>query len=137
MKANKFSFVKYIYKIMSGLKLLQMTLFESYQCMQYFRGSKQLYCCQRLGFLPSAQLLMHAIAHGGCTDTRKRVCTENPIPHRGLEPESVLRLAFQADALPTELSLFPFPFLCYRFALYVIIYCRGTFTQCPLAEGFS
>ena len=25
------------------------------------------------------------------------------MPHRGLEPESVLRLAFQSDALPTEL----------------------------------
>ena len=41
---------------------------------------------------------------------RKRVCTgswlwkKNPLPHRGLEPASVLRgLAFQSDALPAEL----------------------------------
>ena len=27
------------------------------------------------------------------------------MPHRGLEPASVLRLACQSDALPTELSL--------------------------------
>ena len=47
-------------------------------------------------------MLMHAIAHGGggggegrCTGTvRNRVCTA----------VSVLRLAFQSDALPTELS---------------------------------
>ena len=29
------------------------------------------------------------------------------MPHRGLEPASVLRLAFQSDALPTELSPLP------------------------------
>ena len=29
---------------------------------------------------------------------------KNHLPHRGLEPSSVLRLAFQSDALPTELS---------------------------------
>ena len=28
---------------------------------------------------------------------------KNPLPHRGLEPASVLRLVFQSDALPTEL----------------------------------
>ena len=41
---------------------------------------------------------------------RKRVCTgswlweKNPLPQRGLEPVSVLRLTLQSDALPTELS---------------------------------
>ena len=41
---------------------------------------------------------------------RKRVCTEsrlwekNALSHRGLEPASVLRLAFESDALPPELS---------------------------------
>ena len=29
------------------------------------------------------------------------------MPHRGLEPASVLRLAFQSDALPAELSPSP------------------------------
>ena len=60
-------------------------------------------------------MFMRATAHVDCTDTiRERVCTEsflrekNPVPHRGLEPASVLRLAFQLDALPTELSLLVF-----------------------------
>ena len=41
---------------------------------------------------------------------RDRICTgswlweKNPLPHRGLEPTSVLRLAFQSGALPTKLS---------------------------------
>ena len=41
---------------------------------------------------------------------RKRDCTgswlweKNPLPLRGLEPVSVLRLALQSDALPTKLS---------------------------------
>ena len=40
---------------------------------------------------------------------RKRVCTgsalweKNPLLHLGLDPTSVLHLAFQLDALPTEL----------------------------------
>ena len=29
------------------------------------------------GSITCTQMLMHAIAHGGCTDTRKRVCTES------------------------------------------------------------
>ena len=47
----------------------------------------------------------------GLYEHRKRVCTasclweKNRWSHRGLEPASVLRLAFQSDALPTE----PFP----------------------------
>ena len=41
----------------------------------------------------------------------KRVCTEswhqeyNPLPHRGIEPVSVLLLAFQSDVLPTVLTV--------------------------------
>ena len=55
-------------------------------------------------------MLVHAIAHGGCADTvresaLKAVCeSENPLMHRGLEPASVLLLAFLADVIPTELS---------------------------------
>ena len=33
----------------------------------------------------------------------KLTLEKNPLPHRGLEPASVLRLAFQSDALPAEL----------------------------------
>ena len=49
---------------------------------------------------------MHAIAHAGCTDTVRESALkgdtgriENPLLHRALEPASVLRLAFQSDAL--------------------------------------
>ena len=54
---------------------------------------------------------MHAIAHGGCTETVRESALEVDsgrkkfLPHRGLEPASVLRLVFQSDALPTK----PFP----------------------------
>ena len=33
--------------------------------------------------------------------------TKNPLPHRGLEPASLLRLSFRSDAVPTELSGLP------------------------------
>ena len=61
-------------------------------------------------------MLIHAIAHGGCTDTVRQSALEgnsrgggggikkNPLPHWGLKPASILRLVFQSDALPTELS---------------------------------
>ena len=57
-------------------------------------------------------MLMHAISNGGCTDTMKESALEvdwekNPSLHQGLEPESVLRLAFQSDFLPTDLFLTP------------------------------
>ena len=54
-------------------------------------------------------MLMHATARGGGTDT-VRVCTggrleeNNPLLHGGLELTSVSQLAFQSDAVPTELS---------------------------------
>ena len=47
----------------------------------------------------------------------KRVCTgsqlweKNPLLRRGLEPASVLRLAFQSDALATELPS-PLEMIC-------------------------
>jgi len=34
----------------------------------------------------------------------KLMLGESPLPHQGLEPMSVLHLAFQSDVLPTELS---------------------------------
>ena len=50
-------------------------------------------------------MLMHAIVHGGCAARESRqsalevVCgREKNLPHGGLEPASVLRLAFQWDA---------------------------------------
>ena len=42
---------------------------HSYQCVQYFHVSKQLYDCQSVGFLTCAQMLMHGIACRGCTNT--------------------------------------------------------------------
>ena len=55
-----------------------------------------------IGSRTCAQMLMHAIAHGGCTDAHNRVFTEswlwekNPLPHRGIEPASA---AWRSDAL--------------------------------------
>ena len=83
---------------------------HSYQCVQYFRGSRQCYDWQCLGFLTCAQMLMHATSHGGYTDTVRQYALEvdwekSPLPHLGHERETVLRLAFQWDALTTELFL--------------------------------
>ena len=50
---------------------------NSYQCVQYFHGSKQWYRCQHLGFLTCAQMLMHVTAHRGRTNTVKRVHPES------------------------------------------------------------
>ena len=44
---------------------------------------------------------------------------KNPLPHRGLEPASVWRLAFQSDVLPTE--LFPPSEAC----LIIILLCSN------------
>ena len=82
---------------------------HSYQCVQYFPVSKQWYGCQCLRFLTCTQMLMHVISHGGCTDTVRESALntdweKNPLPHGGIEPASVFRLAFQSDALPTERS---------------------------------
>ena len=80
-------------------------------------------CLQTMVWLPvfrifntlSPQTLMQAIALGGCTDTvtesalevdsgRKIPCCTGDSNPR----QSVSRLAFQSDALPTELCLTPF-----------------------------
>ena len=50
------------------------------------------------------------VANGGCTDIVRESALKadsgqkNPLPNRGPEPASILRLAFQSDAVPTELS---------------------------------
>ena len=53
-------------------------------------------------------MLMHAIAHGGCADTVRESALKADCgtekENLGLEPASVLRLAFQSDVLHTELS---------------------------------
>ena len=58
------------------------------------------------GSLTCAQMLMHATAQGGCTDTVREFALKavpgrkNPLPHRGIEPASA---ACRCDTLPTEL----------------------------------
>ena len=74
----------------------------------YFSVFIYCYRCQYLGFLPFAQTLMHAIAHGGCSDTVRGSALivdweKNPVPECGLDPASLLRLAVRSDSLPTEL----------------------------------
>ena len=44
---------------------------RSYQRVWYFHVSKQWYGCQCLEFLTSTQMLMHATANGGCTNTAR------------------------------------------------------------------
>ena len=78
----------------------KMSATHSSKCVQYFRVSKQWYGCQCLGLLTWAQMLVHAIAHRGCTDTIRESALKvdgekNPLPHQGLEPASVLPLACQ------------------------------------------
>ena len=47
-----------------------------YQRVQHFPVSKYCYGCQCLGFVTRAQLLMHAVAHRGCTDTVRESALE-------------------------------------------------------------
>ena len=87
---------------------------HSCQYVSYFHVSKQWYGCQCLAFLTCAHMLRHVIAHRGCSDTVRQSALEvdwekNPLSHQGLEPKSVLCLAFQSDTLPVEPSL---PRLC-------------------------
>ena len=58
---------------------------------------------QRLGFLTCAQMLMHAIARGGCADTVRESALEADSTGRQIlcrTGDSNPRLAFQSDALP-------------------------------------
>ena len=55
-------------------------------------------------------MLVNVIAHSGCVDTirvctRNRLWKKNAVSHQGLEPASVLCLAFQSDAVSTELLM--------------------------------
>ena len=83
---------------------------HSYQCVQYFRVSEQGYGCRCLGFLTCAQMLMHAIAHRGCTDTVRASALDadsgRKIPCRTRDSNlcQYCIWLFQSDALPTELS---------------------------------
>ena len=44
---------------------------HSNHCVWYFRVSKHWCSCQCLGFLTFAQMLMHALANGDCTNTAR------------------------------------------------------------------
>ena len=85
---------------------------HSYQCVEYFRVSKQRYGCRVWGFF-----YVHTDVDardctrgggGGCADTVIESALEadseekNPLSHRGLEPASVLHPAFQPDTLPSS-----------------------------------
>ena len=76
------------------------TLLYGCQCVQYCGVSKHCYmAASASGVLTCTQMLMHAIAHGGCANTviesaLKADWEKNPVHHRGLEPESVLSWFF-------------------------------------------
>ena len=84
---------------------------HSYQCVQYVRVSKQWYGCHCLGLLTCAQMLKHAIAPGIVQtprSVRTKADSRRKIPCRtgDSNPRQYCGLAFQSDALPTE--LYPF-----------------------------
>ena len=92
---------------------------HSYQCVFNISGCTMVWL-PVFGVLTYAQMLMHAFADGGCTDSVRGPALEvdserererESWTYRGLEPASVLRLVFQSDAVPTE--LFP-PALNYK-----------------------
>ena len=76
---------------------------HSYQCVLYFHMSKQCYGCRYLGFLTCAQMLMRVVAQGAVETTQGSALkidrVKNPLRHQGLEPMSVLHLAFQSAEL--------------------------------------
>ena len=80
------------------------------QCLEIFVVIKPWYGCQCLEIFNLRTDVAACDCTRGLYRHRKRVFTgswlweKNSLPHRGLEPASVLRLAFQSDALPTELS---------------------------------
>ena len=85
---------------------------HSHQCVHYFRCTvvmaEQWYGCQCLGFLTCSLMLMHAIAHGGCTNAERESALKADsgrlIPCRtgGLIIVSIA-LGFWPTALPTGL----------------------------------
>ena len=81
----------------------------SYQCVQYFRVSKQWYGCTCLGFLTCAQLLLHAIAHGILRECALEADSGRIIPCRTGDSNprqycDFLLAYFQSGSLPAELS---------------------------------
>ena len=73
-------------------------------------------------------MLMHAVAHGGCTNTISESASKvdsgrNPL-YQGIKPVSVLHSAFQPNVLPTELS-HPLNFIDY----FVCICLKGFFSM--------
>ena len=74
--------------------------------------SKRRYGYQCLGSLTCAQMLMHAIAHEGCTETVRESAlkVDSERKSSGRTRESNL---YQSDALPTELH--PRPVRCVHF----------------------
>ena len=69
--------------------------------------TRQWYGCQCLGFLTCSQTLIRAIAHVGCTDIEFALEADSgrttPCRFEESSPRQYC-LAFQSDALPTELS---------------------------------
>ena len=66
---------------------------HSCQCVYYFFvcPNNGIRGCQRLGFLTCTQMLMHAIAHGGCADTVRESALK--VDSRGKIPETRTRVS--------------------------------------------
>ena len=79
-------------------------------CVVFSCVQTMLYDCQCLEFVTCAQMSMHAIAHGGCTDTVResalKVNSGRKIPCRTRDSnprQYCAGLAFQSDTLRDEL----------------------------------
>ena len=86
------------------------------QCYRFLSVCAVFSCVQTVTWLPVFEIFIVRTDVDACDCTRglcghrKRVCTgswlweKSPLLHVGLEPASVLHLAFRLDGLPTELS---------------------------------
>ena len=62
---------------------------QTSRCVQHFCVSKQWYGCQCLGFLTSAQMLMHVIAHMGYMDILRECALKFTLGEKSLATKGV------------------------------------------------
>ena len=91
-----------------------------YQCVQYFRVSKQWYGCQSLRLITRAQMLMHMIVRTPweIQSHWKLTLGKNLLPNPGLEPAKVLIYKMEiklTEHFETKSSIWSF--CCDRFYL--------------------
>ena len=76
------------YPFLSVCAVFKSSATRSCQCVQHFHLSKLWYGCQCWGFLTCAQMLVHAITHGGCAARTPSDSLRPSIAFRHLPPNS-------------------------------------------------